>query len=152
MKCPFCINSESRVVDSRTIKDGQSIRRRRECLECGKRFTTYEYIQEFEILVFKRDERREPYDRGKLLKSINLACSKRPISVDKIENLANRVENLITHNNHKEISSRQIGEYVMVELQKIDKIAYVRFASVYRDFKDIGEFMNEITKLLENEK
>lgn len=148
MKCPFCENTESRVVDSRVSKDGKSIRRRRECLSCQERFTTYEYVQDFEIMVIKRDGRREPFDRGKLIKSISTACSKRPISFEKIEQMANEIENRINSKQKTEIDSLQIGEYVMEIIKNLDQVAYVRFASVYRDFKDIEEFTDEINRLI----
>ncbi|MFP4459991.1 MAG: transcriptional regulator NrdR [Candidatus Zixiibacteriota bacterium] len=152
MKCPFCEKNESRVVDSRVSKDGKSIRRRRECLACQKRFTTYEYVQEFEIMVIKRDGRREAYDRGKLIKSISTACSKRPISYEKIQQIANEIENRIISRQKTEIESLKIGEYTMKKLKNVDQVAYVRFASVYRDFKDVEEFTNEINKLINKRK
>ncbi len=148
MKCPYCSSLEDKVVDSRLSKDGKSIRRRRECLECSERFTTYEYIEEVSLMVIKTDGRREPFDRQKLLKGIRIACTKRPVPMDRLEQLVSEIESEIYNLDEREISTKTIGEIVMAKLRELDEVAYVRFASVYRDFKDKNEFMQEVRKLL----
>lgn len=148
MKCPFCNHLEDMVVDSRALAKGGIIRRRRECIKCHRRFTTYERIEEVVLKVIKKDDRREDYDRQKLMNGILKACEKRPISVEQIEKLVQDVEKQIEADGKKEIRSKKIGELVMKKLQKLDEIAYVRFASVYRQFKDISQFMNEVKGIL----
>ena len=148
MKCPFCAFADSKVVDSRPDKDGSTIRRRRECESCGKRFTTHERVEEILPLVIKKDGRREPFDRMKLVAGIQKACEKRPVSVETIERLVDRLELQMQESGEKEIPTKSIGELVMAELHAIDQVAYVRFASVYRSFKDITEFMSELQDLL----
>lgn len=148
MKCPFCTNSENRVIDSRISKDGGAIRRRRECLACEKRFTTYEVVEEILPVVVKKDGRREPFDRFKIIAGIKKACEKRPISMDAIETLVENVEQACQQYQGKEIPSSMVGENVMKELQRLDGVAYVRFASVYRQFRDVGEFMEELKDYL----
>ena len=149
MKCPHCGHEEDKVVDSRPSQDGRAIRRRRECLGCSERFTTYEYVEQSTLTVIKSDNRREPFDRSKLLQGLKLACNKRPVSAKQIENMADQVEAEINNRSKSEISSHDIGEIVMVRLRDVDEIAYVRFASVYRKFKDKEEFLEEMKKLLE---
>ena len=148
MKCPFCGHQEDKVVDSRASSDGSSIRRRRECLGCGKRFTTYEHVEEQPLMVVKKDGRREPFDRHKLLGGLVKACEKRPISMDQIEELVDVIEREVSANFEREVSSRQIGERVMKRLHGLDPVAYVRFASVYREFKDVEQFMRELKYIL----
>lgn len=148
MKCPFCQKSSNKVVDSRLSQNGRAIRRRRECLKCRKRFTTYEYIEETPLMVIKKDGRREPFDRNKLLAGIMKACEKRPISIEKIEKLVNSIEQTLQKDFQRELRSKVIGELVMKKLYDLDEIAYVRFASVYRQFKDVNQFMKEIKHLL----
>lgn len=147
MKCPFCANEETRVVDSRDTEDLKVTRRRRECSECEKRFTTYERIENLNLVVVKKDERRERFDRDKLIKSILRACEKRPVSMDQIEKAVDRIEDKLRKKKKSEIPSKVIGEEVIEELKKLDKVAYVRFASVYREFKDINEFVKEVERL-----
>ncbi len=149
MRCPSCSSAENKVVDSRTARDGNAIRRRRECLACGARFTTYEYVERTQVLVIKKDGRREPFRREKLAEGISKACEKRPIPHDEIEALLDRVEVRVQGMGQSEIESRAVGEAVMEELARIDQIAYVRFASVYRDFRDVNHFMDEIKRVLE---
>jgi len=148
MKCPFCGHQEDKVVDSRASSDGVSIRRRRECLGCGKRFTTYEQIEEQSLMVIKKDGRREPFDRHKLLAGLVKACEKRPVSMDQLESLVDALERELSQEFEREVSSREIGERVMRRLHAIDPVAYVRFASVYREFKDVEQFMRELKDLL----
>lgn len=148
MKCPFCGNVEDKVIDSRISNEGDSIRRRRECLKCQKRFTTYERLEEHPLMVIKKDGRREPFDRKKLLSGILKACEKRPVPMDKVEGMVDEVERIIQRNYEKEVSSTAIGEFVMKQLHDLDEVAYVRFASVYRQFKDINQFMKELSSLL----
>ncbi|MDO8644779.1 MAG: transcriptional regulator NrdR [bacterium] len=148
MRCPFCFDSNNRVVDTRLSKEGDLIRRRRECDVCRKRFTTYERIEELLPLLIKKDGRREAYDRIKLAGGIQKACEKRAISVETIEGVVDRIEQFLQEQGEREIPSKAIGERVMTELKNLDQIAYVRFASVYREFKDINEFMDELTGLL----
>ena len=148
MKCPGCANLESKVNDSRLSKDGGMIRRRRECERCGKRFTTYERIEQMLPMVVKKDDRREPFDRLKILHGIQKACEKRPISVDQMEKLVAAIETWGEECGEPEVRSAVIGEKVMDELHKLDEVAYVRFASVYRSFKDLNEFMSELKDVL----
>jgi transcriptional repressor NrdR len=140
---------EDRVIDSRLSKDGDMIRRRRECSHCRRRFTTYERVEETLPLVIKKDGRREPFDRGKILSGLQKACEKRPISVNELEKLIDRIEHRLQESGEREVHSREIGEQIMLELQKLDEVAYVRFASVYRSFRDVNEFMQEVKELLE---
>ena len=149
MRCPFCQNMDDRVIDSRLSKDGDMIRRRRECSHCQRRFTTYERVEETLPLVIKKDGRRETFDRGKILAGLQRACEKRPISVEVLEKLIDRIEQRLQDAGEREVHSREIGERIMQELQNLDEVAYVRFASVYRSFKDVNEFMNEVKELLE---
>ena len=148
MKCPFCTNGENKVIDSRISKDGGAIRRRRECLGCGKRFTTYEFVEEVLPVVVKKDGRREPFDRSKIRSGVKKACEKRPISTDAIESLVERVEQACQEYQGKEIPAAIIGEKVMKELQELDGVAYVRFASVYREFRDVTDFLEELKDFL----
>jgi transcriptional repressor NrdR len=148
MKCPFCTNGENKVIDSRISKDGGAIRRRRECLGCGKRFTTYEFVEEVLPVVVKKDGRREPFDRSKIRSGVKKACEKRPISTDAIESLVERVEQACQEYQGKEIPSSLVGENVMRELQFLDGVAYVRFASVYREFRDVTDFLEELKDFL----
>jgi transcriptional repressor NrdR len=148
MKCPYCAHLGDKVVDSRESKEGEAIRRRRECLECGKRFTSYERIDEIPYMVVKKDGSRERFERQKLVAGLLRACEKRPVSMGALEAVADRVETSLQERPEKEIATAEIGGFVMEELKKLDKVAYVRFASVYRDFRDIGEFMNELKDLL----
>jgi transcriptional repressor NrdR len=148
VKCPFCANGENRVIDSRISKDGSAIRRRRECLACEKRFTTYEFVEEVLPVLVKKDGRREPFDRMKIIAGIKKACEKRPISMDAIETMVDNVEQACQEYQGKEIPSSMVGEKVMKELQRVDGVAYVRFASVYRQFRDVGDFMEELKDLL----
>ena len=152
MKCPFCGFENDKVVDSRESKEADSIRRRRECLKCGKRFTTYERVEEMMPLVVKKDGRRESYDRLKIINGLKRACEKRPVSINTIEAIADRIERTIQERGEKEVASSVIGETLMRELHDTDPVAYVRFASVYRSFKDINEFMVELEELLKERK
>ena len=151
MKCPFCGDTESKVVDSRHSEDGNSIRRRRECTKCGKRFTTYEIIETVPLIVVKKDGTRESFDRVKLFNGLLRACEKRPVPVEVIEKAVTDIESQLQNSLEKEITSGKIGELAMEKLKDIDEVAYVRFASVYRQFKDVSTFVDEVTKLL-NEK
>ena len=148
MKCPFCGYEESKVIDSRPTDEGQRIRRRRECLQCAKRFTTYEIIESLPIIVIKKDKSRESFNRDKLMTGLLRACEKRPVSIDQLDNMIDEIEVIIQNSLDREVSSEKIGELVMDKLKNIDEVAYVRFASVYRQFKDINTFMNELNKLL----
>ena len=148
MKCPFCGHAENKVIDSRISKDGKAVRRRRECLGCSKRFTTYEYVEDILPMVVKKDGRREQFDRQKILSGIKKACEKRPISMEAIDKLVENVEQACQEVQTEEISSTLIGEKIMNELKMFDGVAYVRFASVYRQFRDVGEFMSELKDLL----
>ena len=152
MKCPFCAHSENKVIDSRISKDGNAIRRRRECLGCGKRFTTYEFVEEVLPMVVKKDGRREPFDRSKIRAGIKKACEKRPISTDVIETVVDKVERSCQEFQDKEIPSSAIGEEIMRELQNLDGVAYVRFASVYREFRDVTDFVEELKDFLRSRK
>ena len=147
MRCPYCDHQDDKVVDSRSCREGMAIRRRRECVECGKRFTTYEYIEHVPLAVVKSDGRREPFDRGKLLEKVHLACYKTTISIDQIEALVEQVETELGNLTEKEISSKKIGERVMESLRYLNEVAYVRFASVYRQFKDKSDFVRELEQL-----
>ena len=148
MKCPFCAHLEDKVVDSREAKIGDTIRRRRECVECGRRFTTYERIDEIPYMVVKKDGRREKFDRQKLLSGLLKACEKRPVPMNKLEQIVNEAEGLVAEAAERERPTTEVGELVMNRLKKLDKVAYVRFASVYLDFKDVREFMDELKDLL----
>jgi len=152
MKCPFCQNANSSVIDSRDSKEGETIRRRRECDGCGKRFTTYERIEELLPVVVKKDNRREPYDRKKILSGIQKASEKRPVSTEQIEASVDKIEREIQELGEKEIPSKEIGERIMRALHELDHVAYVRFASVYRDFKDVNQFLDELKGLLKEAK
>ena len=147
MKCPFCNHAESKVIDSRPADDGMKIRRRRECISCAKRFTTYEAIESMPIIVVKRDKSRQVFDRHKLLSGMLRACVKRPVTLDVIENAIDDIETQLQNSLDREISSTQLGELALEKLREIDEIAYVRFASVYRDFKDINSFLDELNNL-----
>ncbi|MCR5784671.1 MAG: transcriptional regulator NrdR [Eubacterium sp.] len=149
MKCPFCNSEDTRVIDSRPADDGSSIRRRRMCDECGKRFTTYEKVETIPLIVIKKDQNREQYDRSKIEAGILRACHKRPISAADITKIVDELETEIFNREEKEISSDEIGEEVMLKLKKLDDVAYVRFASVYREFKDVNTFMEELKKILD---
>ena len=149
MKCPFCRKDEDKVVDSRSAEEGQVIRRRRECLGCNKRYTTYERIEEIPLRVIKKDGGRETFDRQKILSGLLKACEKRPVPLDSVEAIVNELEEHIGEGPDREVSSRFIGEFVMRKLRELDQVAYVRFASVYRDFKDINQFLQELRPLLE---
>ena len=148
MKCPFCEYSESKVIDSRPVDEGASIRRRRECLKCEKRFTTYEQIESVPLIVIKKDGKREVFNRQKLINGILRACEKTPVSFSQVENLVSEIESHMHNQLDKEISTTQIGELVMARLKKINDVAYVRFASVYREFKDVNTFIEEVKQLL----
>lgn len=148
MKCPFCGFENDKVVDSRESKEGESIRRRRECLKCEKRFTTYERIDEIPYMVVKKDGRREKFERQKILAGLLRACEKRPISMGKMEQIVNEVEQYVIDSPERERTASELGEQIMNSLKHIDKVAYIRFASVYRDFKDVGEFHSELESLL----
>ena len=148
MKCPFCSFEESKVIDSRPTDEGEKIRRRRECLKCQKRFTTYEIIESLPIIVIKKDHSREVFNREKLLNGLMRACEKRPVFIDTLDNMIDEIEVIIQNLLDREVSSEKIGELVMEKLKGIVEVAYVRFASVYRQFKDINTFMNELNKLL----
>ncbi len=149
MKCPFCGKDNTRVIDSRPADDGESIRRRRECDVCQKRFTTYEKVESIPVIVIKKDNNRETYDRSKIEGGVFRACHKRPISAAQVTRMVDEVEACIFNKEEREISSREIGELVMEKLKSLDSVAYVRFASVYREFKDVNTFMNELKKILE---
>lgn len=148
MKCPFCGFDDTRVVDSRLGKEGNNIRRRRECIECEKRFTTYERVEESLPLVIKKDGRREAFDRQKIIAGIQRACEKRPVSIATIEKVVDQMEVSLQESGEKEVDASRIGEAIMEALQSLDEVAYVRFASVYRQFRDINEFMSELTDIL----
>jgi len=148
VKCPFCSHLGDKVVDSRESKEGEAIRRRRECLGCGRRFTSYERIDEIPYMVVKKDGSRERFERQKLIAGLLKACEKRPVTVAALEAIADRVEAALQDRPEKEISTAEVGAFVMQELKRLDKVAYVRFASVYRHFRDIGEFMTELKDLL----
>jgi transcriptional repressor NrdR len=149
MKCPFCAHLEDKVVDSREGKDGRVIRRRRECLGCSRRFTSYERIDEIAFMVVKKDERREPYDRGKILAGLARACEKRPVSPSALDGIADEIEQILQGSGEREIATQVIGEKVMERLRQLDTVAYVRFASVYRQFQDVDQFMRELRGILD---
>ncbi|GFN35981.1 transcriptional regulator NrdR [Tepidimicrobium xylanilyticum] len=148
MNCPFCNYQETKVVDSRPTDEGQAIRRRRECLKCSKRFTTYEKIERIPLIVVKKDGNRQTYDRNKILNGILKACEKRPVPLEVIEDMVNEIEKELYNSMEKEVTTQYIGELVMDKLKTVDEVSYVRFASVYRQFKDINTFMDELKKLL----
>lgn len=148
MKCPFCNTEDSKVIDSRPTDEGERIRRRRECLACQKRFTTYEVIESLPIIVIKKDKSRETFNRDKLMNGILRACEKRPISINTLDNMIDEIETTIQNTLDREVTSDKIGELVMEKLKNIDEVAYIRFASVYRKFKDISTFMEELNKLI----
>lgn len=150
MRCPYCGNLDSKVIDSRPTDDYTSIRRRRECINCAKRFTTYEKVEQVPILVIKKDMRRETYDSDKILKGMIKACEKRPVPIQKLEEITEEIDRQIYNSLEKEITSAKIGEMVMEKLKQVDEIAYVRFASVYRQFRDINTFIEELEKLLKD--
>ena len=152
MKCPFCGYTESKVIDSRPAEEGSTIRRRRECLACGKRFTTYEIIERLPLVVVKRDGSRQSFDKVKLINGMVRACEKRPVALQTLEKIADEIEQELQSNLEREISTVDVGEMVMKRLKDIDEVAYVRFASVYRSFKDINTFMEELSKLLLDKK
>jgi transcriptional repressor NrdR len=149
MKCPYCAHLEDKVVDSRESKEGEVIRRRRECLGCGKRFTSYERIDQIPHMVVKKDGRREPFDREKLLAGLRRACEKRPVPTKALESIADRVEAMVQESPDREVPTVAIGEFLMERLRELDRVAFVRFASVYRDFKDVDQFMATLKGLLE---
>ena len=148
MKCPFCTDLDNKVIDSRLSKDGTVVRRRRECISCHRRFTTHERVEDIMPVVIKKDGRREIFDKSKMLSGVQKACSNRPVSMDDIEYLVDRVERYFQDRGDKEINCTEVGEIVMRELHQLDEVAYVRFASVYRQFKDINDFMTEVKELL----
>jgi len=148
MRCPYCLDPDSKVVDSRPTDEGTSIRRRRECLTCGKRFTTYETVESLPLVVVKKDGSRQSFDRGKLLGGMMKACEKRPVSLQRLEQAASDIEQQLLNSLTREVRTDQIGELVMEQLKQIDQVAYVRFASVYRQFKDIDSFMEELNKMI----
>jgi len=150
MKCPYCAHLESKVVDSRPADEGASIRRRRECLACHKRFTTYETMESLPLMVIKKDGGRQSFDRNKVLGGLIRACEKRPVAYHTLEEIADEIEQVLQNKMEREIASSEIGELVMERLKKVDEVAYVRFASVYRQFKDINTFMRELNKLLDD--
>jgi transcriptional repressor NrdR len=152
MRCPACGNEGDKVIDSRAVRDGQGVRRRRECLDCHTRYTTYEFIEQAPVLVVKKDGRREPYARDRVLAGLIKACEKRPISRQQLEDLVDDVEREVIGEGRSEVSSRDIGEAVMNRLQALDEVAYVRFASVYRSFRDLTQFMDELRNLLEEKR
>ena len=149
MKCPFCFYEESKVIDSRPTDEGERIRRRRECLKCGKRFTTYEVIETVPVIVIKRDKSRQVFDRSKILSGLLRACEKRPVSIETLEKIVDEMEFTLQNSPDREVPSERIGELAMEKLKDIDEVAYVRFASVYREFQDINSFMDELRKILE---
>lgn len=148
MKCPYCNHPDTRVIDSRPAEDGSAIRRRRSCDECGKRFTTYEKVETIPLIIIKKDNNREQYNRSKIERGIIRACYKRPVSAEAIQKAVERIEIKIFNLEAKEVSSTDVGEIVMDELKELDEVAYVRFASVYREFKDVNTFMDEINKMM----
>lgn len=152
MKCPACNYNETKVVDSRLSGDGNSIRRRRECLKCEKRFTTYEYVEQVPLMVVKRDGRRQPFDRKRIIAGLVKACEKRPVSIDKMEEVTGEIEREIQKKFDREVNSKDIGELIMEKLASLDEVAYVRFASVYRQFRDVNQFMSELKLMLDKEK
>jgi transcriptional repressor NrdR len=151
MRCPFCGHLEDKVVDSRESREGDSIRRRRECLSCARRFTSYERVEEVPLVILKKDGRREPFDRQKLMKGLMLACQKRPVSLARIEDMVGDIQSRLMERPDREIRSRELGELIMDELKGLDQVAYVRFASVYRDFKDLPDFVKALEGLMHKE-
>jgi len=152
MRCPSCLFKETKVVDSRLSGAGASVRRRRECLQCEKRFTTYEYLEQVPLMVVKRDNRRQPFDRKKVIAGVLKACEKRPVSIDKIEEITSQIERTIQKKYDREIDSKDIGAMIMEKLMALDEVAYVRFASVYRQFRDVNQFMSELKWILDKDK
>ena len=152
MKCPSCGCAETKVIDSRLVADGISIRRRRECLKCQRRFTTYEYVEEVPLMVVKKDGRRQPFDRKKIISGLVKACEKRPVSIERLEDITNEIERNIQKKYDREVNSKKIGELIMEKLANLDEVAYVRFASVYRQFRDVNQFMHELKSMLDKEK
>ena len=152
MKCPTCNFAETKVVDSRLSGDGSAIRRRRECLKCEKRFTTYEYVEYVPLMIVKRDGRRQPFNRKKIISGMVKACEKRPVSIDRMEELTLEIERTVQKEFEREVDSKVIGELIMEKLAGLDEVAYVRFASVYRQFRDVNQFMSELKGMLEKEK
>ncbi len=152
MKCPYCADSDSKVVDSRPNEEGESIRRRRECLKCGRRFTTYETIESLPLIVIKKDGARQSFDRDKLLSSMIRACDKRSVTLSQLEAIAREIEQDVLNSLAREVNSHKLGDLVMAELRKIDEVAYVRFASVYRQFTDVSTFLTEVNKILGEKK
>ncbi|MEI8011951.1 MAG: transcriptional regulator NrdR [Candidatus Omnitrophota bacterium] len=152
MKCPACQYKETKVIDSRMNAEGSSIRRRRECLKCSKRFTTHEYIEHVSLMIIKKDGRRQAYDRARIINGMIKACEKRPVSIVQIENIAMDIERELQRRYDREVAATVIGEQIMEKLYELDEVAYVRFASVYRQFRDVNHFMNEIKVILEREK
>jgi transcriptional regulator NrdR len=150
MRCPYCGYTESKVIDSRPTDEGERIRRRRECLSCAKRFTTYEIIETVPIVVVKKDRSREAFDRNKLLNGLLRACEKRPVSLDTLERIVDEIQNMLQNSLDREVPSSLIGKYAMEKLKDVDEVAYVRFASVYRQFKDINTFMDELNRMIKN--
>ncbi|MDD5422161.1 MAG: transcriptional regulator NrdR [Candidatus Omnitrophota bacterium] len=148
MRCPYCGSRRDCVIDSRTAKDGLNVRRRRHCLKCKRRFTTYEHVEHIPLMVIKKDGRREPFSREKLMNGIIVACEKRPVSIKRIEKLVDEIERDLEKNHDREAGSKEVGELVMKALRTLDEIAYVRFASVYRQFRDAGQFVKELKKFL----
>lgn len=147
MRCPFCGSEKDKVIDSRSSKEGEAVRRRRQCLRCSQRFTTYEYIENVSLTIIKNDQRRESYDRQKLMQGIVAACKKRPVSMKKIESIVDKIENSLEKLGKMEVPSATIGRMVMTELYELDEVAYVRFASVYRKFKDVSDFISEVKEI-----
>lgn len=152
MKCPYCGYPESKVIDSRPTDEGERIRRRRECLKCAKRFTTYEVVETVPIIVIKKDKSREAFDRNKLLNGLLRACEKRPVSIETLEKIVDEIENMLQNSLDREVPSSLIGQYAMEKLKNVDEVAYVRFASVYRQFKDINTFMEELSRMMKSKK
>ncbi|MBZ0165288.1 MAG: transcriptional regulator NrdR [Candidatus Omnitrophica bacterium] len=152
MKCPACNYKETKVIDSRLSGEGNSVRRRRECLKCQHRFTTYEFVEQVPLMVIKRDGRRQPFDRKRIISGLLKACEKRPVSIDTIEELVNEVERYVQKNFDREVHTQDIGEIMMEKLARLDEVAYVRFASVYRQFRDVNQFMQELKGMLDKEK
>ena len=152
MKCPYCAYSESKVIDSRPTEDDEKIRRRRECLSCGKQFTTYEIVETTPLMVVKKDKSRQIFDREKLMRGLIRACDKRPVTSEMLDGIVDRIEQNYVNRMVREVSSEELGELVLLELKKLDKVAYIRFASVYRDFSDVETFISELQKLQSEEK
>lgn len=150
MRCPYCDNESIRVIDSRSTEESNAIRRRRECDDCGKRFTTYETVESIPLMVVKKDHKREPFSHDKLMSGLVRSCHKRPVSIKEIDEIVDDIENRLYNSTKKEIRSSYIGEIVMEKLKLVDEVAYVRFASIYREFKDISTFMSELTKILKD--